>query len=409
MGDAFSLGKPGEEASMPWKECSVMDERLRFVARLLEGDSMSEMCREFGISRKTGYKIFDRYKDHGLEALSDRSRRPVRYANQLPPQIETLITTAKREKPHWGARKIRELLVRRLDGDFRVPAKSTIHAALCRHGLVKPLGRVRRRASGTPLSMGDNPNALWCVDFKGEFKLGDGRYCYPLTVTDHASRFLLLCEALESTREDPAITAFEQLFRERGLPDAIRSDNGVPFASPNGLFNLSKLSVWWLRLGIAIERIKPGHPQQNGRHERMHLTLKKEATRPAGMNALQQQAKFDDFMREFNVERPHEALDMKTPAERYAPSSRPYAGLPELIYPLHDRDVLVTACGRICMHRKRINVSTVLAGQRLGIKEVDEGIWLVSFMSYDLGFVDLEQKTLQPLDNPFGPRLSPIS
>jgi hypothetical protein len=141
----------------------------------------------------------------------------------------------------------------------------------------------------------------------------------------------------------------------------------------------------------------------------MHLTLKKEATRPAGMNALQQQAKFDDFMREFNVERPHEALDMKTPAERYAPSSRPYAGLPELIYPLHDRDVLVTACGRICMHRKRINVSTVLAGQRLGIKEVDEGIWLVSFMSYDLGFVDLEQKTLQPLDNPFGPRLSPIS
>ena len=257
--------------------------------------------------------------------------------------------------------------------------------------------------------MGDNPNALWCVDFKGEFKLGDGRYCYPLTVTDHASRFLLLCEALESTREDPAITAFEQLFRERGLPDAIRSDNGVPFASPNGLFNLSKLSVWWLRLGIAIERIKPGHPQQNGRHERMHLTLKKEATRPAGMNALQQQAKFDDFMREFNVERPHEALDMKTPAERYAPSSRLYAGLPELIYPLHDRDVLVTACGRICMHRKRINVSTVLAGQRLGIKEVDEGIWLVSFMSYDLGFVDLEQKTLQPLDNPFGPRLSPIS
>ena len=197
MGDAFSLGKPGEEASMPWKECSVMDERLRFVARLLEGDSMSEMCREFGISRKTGYKIFDRYKDHGLEALSDRSRRPVRYANQLPPQIETLITTAKREKPHWGARKICELLVRRLDGDFRVPAKSTIHAALCRHGLVKPLGRVRRRASGTPLSMGDNPNALWCVDFKGEFKLGDGRYCYPLTVTDHASRFLLLCEALE--------------------------------------------------------------------------------------------------------------------------------------------------------------------------------------------------------------------
>jgi transposase InsO family protein len=394
---------------MPWKECSVMDERLRFVARLLDGEAMSEVCREFGISRKTGYKIFDRYKEHGLEALSDRSRRPVRYANQLPAQIESLIVGLKRDKPHWGARKIRELLVRRLDGDLRIPAKSTVHAVLHRHGLVKPIGRPRHRATGTPLSPGDAPNALWCADFKGEFRLGNGQYCYPLTVTDHASRFLLLCEALESTREDLAITAFEQLFRRRGLPAAIRSDNGVPFASPNALFNLSKLSVWWLRLGIAIERTKPGRPQQNGRHERMHLTLKKEATRPPGMNSLQQQARFDLFVHEFNTERPHEAIGMKYPAELYTASIRPYQGLPEITYPLHDRDVLVTACGRICMHRKRINISTVLAGQRLGIKEVDDGIWLVSFMHYDLGFIDLEQKTLQPLDNPFGPGVSPMS
>lgn len=386
-----------------------MEERLRFVARLLDGEAMSEVCREFGVSRKTGYKIFERYKDHGLEALSDRSRRPIRYANQLPGQIESLIVRCKQEKPHWGARKVRELLVRRLDQDFRIPAKSTIHAVLHRHGLVKPLGRPRHRATGTPLSAAQTPNGLWCADFKGEFKLGDGRYCYPLTVTDYASRYLLMCEALESTREDLAITAFEQLFRERGLPEAIRSDNGVPFASPNALFNLSKLSVWWLRLGVAIERIKPGNPQQNGRHERMHLTLKKEATRPPGMNSLQQQAKFDDFVKEFNEERPHEAIDMKRPADLYVASPRPYLGLPELSYPLHDRDALVTACGRICMHRKRINVSTVLAGQRLGIKQVDEGIWIVSFMSYDLGFIDLEQKTLQPLDNPFGPRLSPMS
>jgi len=386
-----------------------MDERLRFVARLLEGEAMSEVCREFGISRKTGYKIFNRYKEHGLEALSDRSRRPVRYANQLPPQIEGLIVSCKRGKPHWGARKIRELLVRRLDGDIRVPAQSTIHAVLDRHSLVKRLGRRRNRASGTPLSPGTAPNDLWCADFKGEFKLGNGRYCYPLTVTDHASRFLLMCEALESTREDLAVTAFEQLFRERGLPHAIRSDNGVPFASPNALFNLSKLSVWWLRLGIAIERIKPGHPQQNGRHERMHLTLKREATRPPGINALQQQAHFDAFRSEFNAERPHEALAMRCPAEIYSASSRPYLGLPEIAYPLHDREVLVTACGRICMHRKRVNISTVLAGQKLGIREVDEGIWLVSFLDYDLGYIDLEQKTLQPLDNPFGPRLSPMS
>jgi transposase InsO family protein len=386
-----------------------MDERLRFVAKLLEGEAMSDVCRQFGISRKTGYKIFNRYKEQGLEALSDRSRRPVRYANQLPEQIESLIVRCKQEKPHWGARKIRELLVRRLDHDVRVPANSTIHAVLHRHGLVKIAGRPRHRATGTPLSSGSTPNELWCVDFKGEFKLGNGRYCYPLTVTDHASRFLLMCEALESTCEDPTITAFEQLFRQRGLPRAIRSDNGVPFASPNALFNLSKLSVWWLRLGLQIERIQPGHPQQNGRHERMHLTLKKEATRPPGMNSLQQQARFDAFLDEFNTERPHEGLSMRTPAQVYQASTKPYQGLPELTYPLHDRDVTVTACGRICMYRKKINISSVLAGQKLGVKEVDEGIWLVSFMLYDLGYIDLEQKTLQPLDNPFGSRLSPMS
>jgi len=386
-----------------------MDERLRFVARLLDGETMSEVCREFGISRKTGYKIFSRYREYGAEALTDRSRRPVRYANQLPTQIESLIVTLKREKPHWGARKIRELLVRRLAGDIRIPAKSTIHAVLHRHGLVKGLRRPRHRATGTPLSPGIAPNELWCADFKGEFKLGNGEYCFPLTVTDHASRYLLLCEALDSTREDLATTAFEQLFLERGLPAAIRSDNGVPFASPNALFNLSKLSVWWLRLGIAIERIRPGRPQQNGRHERMHLTLKQEATRPPGMNSLQQQARLDAFVQEFNNERPHEALAMKMPGETYLPSSRPYLGLPELTYPLHDRDALVTACGRICMHRKKINISTVLAGQRVGIKEVDDGIWIVSFMQYDLGYIDLEQKTLQPLDNPFGARLLPMS
>ncbi len=394
---------------MPWRERSVMEERLRFIARLLEGEGMSEVCREFGISRKTGYKIFNRYKDQGLDALCDRSRRPVRYANQLPAPVERVIVDLKRNKPHWGARKIRELLVRKLAGEVRLPAKSTVHAVLDRHGLVKRARERRNRAEGTPLSAGAEPNALWCADFKGEFKLGNGRYCYPLTVSDHASRYLLLCEACESTREVPVIEAFQQLFRDRGLPVAIRSDNSLPFASPNGLYNLSRLSVWWLRLGIAIERIKPGHPQQNGRHERMHLTLKKEATRPPGLNTLQQQAMFDAFVREFNAERPHEALAMRCPAELYTASPRHYDGLPELQYPWHDRDILVTACGRICMHRKKINISTVLAGQKLGIKEVDDDIWLVSFMHYDLGYIDLEQRTLQTIDNPFGTRLSPMS
>ena len=394
---------------MPWIESSVMDERLRFISLLLEGEAMTAACLEFGISRKTGYKIYQRYKESGSEALTDRSKRPYRYANQLPPQLETQIINLKHDKPHWGARKIRELLLRRLASEVKVPARSTIHAVLDRNGLVRPMGKRRNKAHGTALSAGAAPNDLWCVDFKGEFKLGNQRYCYPLTVTDHASRYLLLCEALDSVREATAFDAFEHLFRERGLPSAIRSDNGVPFASPGGLFNLSKLAVWWLRLGISIERIKPGNPQQNGRHERMHRTLKAETTRPAGQNSLQQQARFDAFQAEFNTERPHEAIAMKMPAEVYLPSLRPYRGITDIAYPFHDKTITVTTCGRLCMLRKKINISTVLAGQTLGIKEVDDGIWLVSFMRYDLGYIDLDQKTLQPIDNPFGPRLSPMS
>lgn len=232
--------------------------------------------------------------------------------------------------------------------------------------------------------------------------LGDRRYCYPLTVTDHASRYLLMCEALESVREETTFTAFESLFKERGLPSAIRSDNGVPFAAPNALFQLSKLSVWWLRLGISIERIKPGKPQQNGRHERMHLTLKKEATRPAKTNFLQQQARFDEFREEFNCQRPHEALGLKMPAEIYTRSTKPYTGLPELNYPFHDREIVVTSCGRVCIHRKKINISHVFQGQKLGLKEVEENTWLVSFMNFDLGYIDLDERCLQPLENPFG-------
>ncbi len=379
-----------------------MDERIRFVIRLQDGESMASLCREFGISRKTGYKIADRYEECGVDGLTDRSRKPYRYANQLPPQVEAAIVAAKREKPNWGARKIRERLLRNLRHEIRVPACSTIHAVLDRNGLVVRNGKSRTRAQGTPLSEGTAPNDLWCVDYKGQFMLANKQYCYPLTVTDQASRYLLLCEAMESNREETALLAFERLFLERGLPTAIRSDNGVPFASPNGLFNLSKLSVWWLRLGISIERIKPGRPQQNGRHERMHLTLKKEATRPAGANIFQQQAKFDLFVEEFNNERPHEALEMKFPAEIYTPSTRKYDGIPEPSYPLHDMTVNITNCGRLCLYRKKINISTSLAGQAVGVKEVDDGVWLVSFMKYDLGYIDLEEKTLQPLENPFG-------
>jgi putative transposase len=303
--------------------------------------------------------------------LSDRSRRPYRHANQLPFQIEKLIVRAKQDKPNWGAPKIRERLAR-LHPDVHCPAISTVHAVLDRHGLVKRRKRRRNRAAGTPLSHVAAPNELWCADYKGEFMLADRRYCYPLTISDFASRYLLACEALHTTKEAYAFAVFESVFKEFGLPAAIRTDNGVPFASPNALFNLSRLSVWWLRLGIAIERIKPGCPQQNGRHERMHLTLKLETTKPAGANFLQQQARFDDFVEEFNTERPHQALDMACPAERYSPSPRPYRGLPELDYPFHDKAVTVTTCGRICYNRKKINLSQVFAGQTVGVKQVDD-------------------------------------
>jgi putative transposase len=393
---------------MPWQERNLVDERLKFVARLLDGEKMAGVCRDFGISRKTGYKIFNRYKNCGLEGLRDFSRRPLRHANQLPFQVERAILRLKRERPSWGAPKIREKIIRAYP-TVKPPAKSTVHAVLDRHGWVKRRRSRRYKAQGTALQDTHRPNGLWCADYKGEFKLGNRKYCYPLTVSDYHSRYLLACEGLESTKEPYALTTFERVFKEYGLPDAIRTDNGVPFSSPNALFGLSKLSVWWLRLGIAIERIKPGHPQQNGRHERLHLTLKKEATKPPGFNFLQQQSQFDDFQDQYNNDRPHQALNMKYPGELYTPSTRVYDGLTEPEYPFHDQTVRVTRCGRICLHGRKINLSAVFAGQMVGIREVNDNIWLVSFMQFDLGYFDEDECRVEPIDNPFAPKVLPMS
>jgi putative transposase len=385
-----------------------MDERLRFVARLLEGEKMAPLCAEFGISRKTGYKIYDRYKDCGLQAFTDRSRRPHRQANRLPPQLEAVIVRLKRQYPGWGAPKIREKL-RRQSTAPHLPAISTVHAVLDRWGLVHRRRRRRPATTGTALSCPSEPNTLWCADYKGEFMLGNRRYCYPLTITDFASRYLLTCEALLTTQEKFAFTVFERTFKEFGLPQVIRTDNGLPFASAHALYGLSKLSVWWLRLGIQIERIKPGHPQQNGRHERMHLTLKKEATKPAAANVLQQQARFDTFITHYNQERPHQGLAMKVPADVYARSARVYRGLEELTYPFHDQTIAVTRCGRICFNGRKINLSHVFAGQNVGVTQVSERIWLVTFMQYDLGYFDDETCRLEPIENPFGAKVLPMS
>ena len=392
------LGAP----EMPWKECKPMDERLKFIARLLEGEQMAPLCREFGISRVTGYKIFNRYKECGLDGLNDRSRRPYRQANRLPFQIERTILGLKKEYPGWGAPKIRDKLIRQYPM-IKPPAISTVHAVLDRHGLVKRRKRRKYKAQGTALSKALLPNQLWCADYKGEFRLGNNHYCYPLTITDQASRYLIACEGLASTRSDFAFAVFERAFKEFGLPQAIRTDNGTPFASSQALFGLSKLSVWWLRLGIGIERIKPGCPQQNGRHERMHLTLKKEATKPPAFNFLQQQQTFDHFIEVYNNQRPHQGLAGAYPGDIFTPSPRVYEPPSEPDYPFHDRTVRVTRCGRICIGKRKINLSQVFAGQILGLREVEDQIWLVSFMHYDLGFFDNTEDRVEPATNPFAP------
>lgn len=387
---------------MPWNECKPMDERLKFIARLLEGEKMAPLCREFGISRVTGHKIFNRYKECGLQGLNDRSRRPYRQSNKLPFQIERAILGIKREHPSWGAPKIRDKLMRQYRMS-KPPAISTVHAVLDRNGLVTRRKRRRHRAEGTLLRTAHQPNGLWCADYKGEFLLGNKQYCYPLTVTDYRSRFLLSCEGLASTKSDFAFAVFERTFKDFGLPNAIRTDNGTPFAAPNALFGLSRLSVWWLRLGIHIERIKPGNPQQNGRHERMHLTLKKEATKPPSFNFLQQQQRFDDFIEVYNHQRPHQALGGAYPGDLYTPSGRVYVSPEEPDYPFHDRTLRVTRCGRLCIGRRKINLSNVFAGQTVGIREVDDQVWLVSFMQYDLGFFDQDEDRVEPGPNPFTP------
>ena len=381
-----------------------MDEKIRFVARALEGEPMAKLCREFGISRPTGYKLVSRYREVGIQGLEERSRRPYRHANKLPYQVERTIVGIRKKHPSWGATKIREILTREYPV-IKAPAPSTIHAVLDRNGLIKRRKRRRHKAEGTPLNHVTEPNALWCADYKGEFMLGNKRYCYPLTITDYHSRYLLTCEGLDSTKALLALPVFERVFKEFGLPTAIRTDNGAPFASPNALFGLSRLAIYWLRLGIRIERIKPGCPQKNGRHERMHLTLKKEATKPASFNLMQQQERFEAFSEVYNNQRPHQALAMRFPGELYTPSTRPYSAPEEPDYPFHDRAVRVTQCGRICIGRRKINLSTVFAGQTVGIREVDDKIWLVSFLDYDLGYFDEKEGRVEPGPNPFNPEL----
>jgi len=362
-----------------------MDLKLEFITRLRQGERMTDLCVEYGISRKTGHKLKSRYEALGAAGLHEQSRAPKYIPHKTTPELAALVVAERHKHPTWGPRKLKVVLERKLGREL--PSGTTLGKVLAQAGLVnRRKVRTRHKAMGTRLRVPRGPNDLWCIDYKGQFRLGDGSYCYPLTVTDQYSRYLLGCEGMAAISDEAARATCEELFCKHGLPTAIRSDNGAPFAS-TGLAGLTKLSAYWLQLGICLERIRPAHPEENGAHERMHLTLKRETTRPARSNLLQQQERFDEFGDEYNHERPHEALAMRRPAEVYAPSTRPYPSkLPEPAYPLHDDVLLVGTKGHVTLTRHRqAYLATALAGQHVGIREEDDGRLLVSFLDIDLG------------------------
>ena len=370
---------------MPWSETSPMDQRVQFVTDARRGhEEFTMLCRRYGVSRKTGYKWVERYERGGVTALLDQSRRPQHSPTATAADVQAALFALRRRHPTWGGKKLVTILERR--PELATIAVSTAAALLKRHGFITSPRRHRALGHpGRPLSPMTAPNAVWTTDFKGQFPTRDGVLCYPLTVADGASRFLLACRALGSVRTSETRPMFERLFRERGLPERMRSDNGTPFAT-TALGRLSALSVWWIRLGIVPELIEPGHPEQNGRHERMHRTLKRETLRPPAATHRAQQRAFDRFVAEFNEERPHEALGQATPASVYTDSTRPYPSrLPVLEYPAQCEVRRVSVNGGIRWHNHWVNVSHVLGGEYIAFDEIDDGLWTVHFGGLLLG------------------------
>jgi transposase InsO family protein len=373
-----------------------MDLRAEFMNRLARNERLSDLCREYGISRKTAYKFKERFDRLGAAGLEDQSRAPKVIPHRTAPEVAELVIAERKQHPSWGPKKLKAVLEGRLERRF--PSAAAIGSILAKNGLVQPRKRRRRHeAAATGLREATSPNAVWCIDYKGQFRLGDGTYCYPLTITDQFSRFILACEGMAAISDEAAREACAETFRTHGIPAAMRSDNGVPFSS-TGLGGLTKLSIFWLRLGIALERIRPAHPEENGRHERMHRTLKFETARPARTNLLQQQERFDDFVAEFNHQRPHEALGMKPPAEVYSPSSRPFPSkLPEPEYTAYDDVLRVNRTGQIYIAGiGQVVLSQSLAGELVGIREERDGSWLVTFATLNLGYVGTDA-TLRPM------------
>jgi transposase InsO family protein len=377
-----------------------MRERVGFIA-LVESSELTfaEICERYEISRKTGYKWLERYTEAGPEGLVERSRRPRSSPNATPRRVGEALEELRRRHPTWGAGKLLKILSGRHPA-WTVPARSTGCELLKRAGLV----RQRRRRSrvghpGPPLSEMDEPNAVWSADFKGQFKTRDGVYCYPLTVADGCSRYLLCCQGLHSSRTELVKPVFTRLFEEYGLPWVMRTDNGSPFAT-TALGRLSHLSVWWIRLGIEPELTEPASPAQNGRHERMHKTLKAETVRPPAGNLSAQQARFNRFRREFNEERPHEALGQETPESVYERSARPFPRtLPQIEYPGHFETRYVSENGGIRWKKCWVNVTTTLAREWVGLEEVGDGQWDVYFSRLRLGRLDERRMRIE---DPYG-------
>ncbi len=382
---------------MPWKDVRPMDEKVLFIADHLRSQaSFSELCDRYGISRKTGYKWVQRYQESGMEGLGERSRRPLN-THETPYAVREAILALRagsRDAP--GPKKLQVLLAGRVDPE-EIPSKTTIYNILKQAGQVEPRRRKRRvQASRSGLRPAQEPNELWSADYKGQFKTGDGQWCYPLTVMDHASRYLLICKGLKATRFSDAQRLFTRLFQEYGLPERIRTDNGAPFAS-TGAGGLSRLSVWWIRLGIHPERIEPGQPQQNGRHERMHRTLKRAIQASPARDLRRQQGVFDDFLVDYNERRPHEGLQQKAPQSCYRPSTREYPRvLPHPEYPRHFDSKRVCQSGLIYWRGKRVYVGYLLAGNWVGLEQVGDGLWDVCFGPVRLGRID-ESKGIGPL------------
>ena len=373
---------------MPWRTTSAVEERLRFVAEYLDGvATMTELAEEYGISRETGYTWVRRYEAEGPAGLHDRSRRPHRSANATPQAVIDALVEARRHHPTWGPKK---LLTYGWPLTTR-PARSTASAILKRAGLIDRRRRRRRPGHpGRPPAVIASPNVLWTIDFKGQFRTGDRRWCYPLTLIDSCSRYVLACDGLRSTQTATTRAVLERAFREYGLPERIRSDNGVPFAAAWAAARISMLSVWWVRLGIIPELIEPGRPAQNGRHERFHRTLKRETAQPPATTLRTQQQRFDEFRVEFNTQRPHEALGQLPPSAVYAASSRSYPHrLPPLVYPSDSSIRRVDEAG--CVRWApgvRVYISRVLTGQDVAFRPIADGMWGVYFGPLVLGHYD---------------------